>query len=274
MARSRSSFELTSAIATASTLAKAEKKPRGTPTDMGQYRGTGLVSVQPADAPLAVPVAVPAPPSHDVTERPSTPPDDGMDELDAAPPDPSDTTRREGAARRASGSVPALAIPPPPPSASSDPESDPDPKPRPPRLPDLSSVVSPIVRCERIVQWIAEATAGSGVFIADADGLPIAGEIQDAEARIGASGLVASSIATLLSALPGHPSPLFEVHIGEGPYFQLIGFTAGKSSYVVGLTRASALSPRQAHAIRLACRHAFGEPLTAAAQPGAPGGKS
>lgn len=281
MARSRSSFELTSAIATASTLAKAEKKPRGTPADIGQYRGTGLVSFQPADAPPTAPVAVPTPPSHDVTERPSTPPDDGMDELDAAPSEASDSTRREGAARPSPApgsartkSVPALAIPPPPPSTMGDAEGEADAKPRPPRLPDLSNVVSPILRCERIVEWIAEATGGSGVFIADADGLPIAGEIQDAEARIGASGLVASSIATLLSALPGHPSPLFEVHIGEGPYFQLIGFTAGKSSYVVGLTRASALSPRQAHAIRLACRHAFGEPLTAAAQPGAPGSKS
>ncbi len=105
-------------------------------------------------------------------------------------------------------------------------------------------------------------STASAHFIADADGLPVAGDIEDAEARIGASGLVASSIATLLQALPGQPSPLFEVHIGEGPYFQLIGFTAAKGSYVVGLTRSAPLSPRQAHAIRLACRHAFGESLS------------
>jgi hypothetical protein len=270
MARSRSSFELTSAIATASTLAKAEKKPRGIPADVGQYRGSGVVSFQPTDGV----VALPPPPDHDVTERPSRPPnDDGMDELDA-PADLAQTTPREAAVERAK-SIPVIAIPPPPPSSTGrDISDEADTKPRPPRLPDLSSVVSPIVRCERIVEWIAEATGGSGVFIADADGLPVAGEIQDAEARIGASGLVASSIATLLSALPGQPSPLFEVHIGEGPYFQLIGFTAGKGSYVVGLTRASALSPRQAHAIRLACRHAFGEPLSGGAQGAGAGGKS
>ena len=117
MARSRSSFELPSAIATASTLAKAEKKPLGIPTDVGQYRGSGLVSFQPTDA-----VAVPPPPAHDVTERPSSPPNhDGMDEHDAAPTDLADLA--ETSLRQAAGqppkSVPALAIPPPPPSSTS-----------------------------------------------------------------------------------------------------------------------------------------------------------
>ena len=255
MARSRSSFELTSAIATASTLAQVEKKPRPATPELAPYRGTGIVSFT-ADPGIAAPAQPHADAHADegpVEDPPSTRPEDDED-LDEAP-------RRK--------STPVLAIPPPPPSSSADPESsEEDAKPRPPKLPDLSSVVSPIVRCERIVEWIAEATGGTGVFIADADGLPVAGDIADAEARIGASGLVASSIATLLSALPGQPSPLFEVHIGEGPYFQLIGFTAAKGTYVVGLTRQTPLSPRQAHAIRLACRHAFGESLSGPAATG------
>lgn len=247
MARSRSSFELTSAIATASTLAPGEKKKPVAPE--AELRNVALVSFQAGDAPTVVP-----PPPEPGDETPETP---GV--ITRVPPPPSAPPSAPLSA------PPALAIPPPPPSATSTADSldeGTEGKPRPPKLPDLSNVVSPIVRCERIIEWIAEATGGTGVFIADADGLPVAGDIQDAEARIGASGLVASSIATLLHALPGQPSPLFEVHIGEGPYFQLIGFVAAKGSYVVGLTRQAPLSPRQAHAIRLACRHAFGESLT------------
>src|SRR5258708_3113869 len=36
---------------------------------------------------------------------------------------------------------------------------------RPPKLPDLSAVVSPILRCEKIVEWIIEATGASDVFL-------------------------------------------------------------------------------------------------------------
>lgn len=252
MARSRSSFELTTAIATASTLAREEKKAATPAPELTPYDPKGLVSFQLVDAPPAAPAPpiVPPPPPADPAAPSSLP--------DAVSPAGDEPSR-------------SLAIPPPPggpiPQEAPAPTVDDigDGKRSPPRLPDLSNVVSPIVRCEKIVEWIAEATGGSGVFLADADGLPVAGEIQDAEARIGASGLVASSIATLLQALPGEPSPLFEVHIGDGPYFQLIGFRAANGTYVVGLWRAAPLSPRQAHAIRLACRHAFGESLGGAA---------
>jgi hypothetical protein len=254
MARSRSSFELTSAIAAASTLAKVEKKRPGA-EELTQVRAPGLVSFQPPGEQQKI--TVPAPPG--TAEDIETHGEAAFVEPQAEAP----------ASAPAQKTTPAIPPPPPSTSAPSTPESaDDDSKRKPPKLPDLSNVVSPIVRCERIVEWIAEATGGTGVFIADADGLPVAGDIQDAEARIGASGLVASSIATLLHALPGHPSPLFEVHIGEGPFFQLIGFTAAKGTYVVGLTRQAALSPRQAHAIRLACRHAFGEPMSGAAMGG------
>ncbi len=246
MARSRSSFELTSAIATASTLAKAEqKKPNARAPGLPASGNAALVSFQPADAPTVVP-----PP---LSSREAAELEDVAPGSTRVPPPPS---------RPHISSSGPPAIPPPPFSAPTDVHEEMEVKPPPPKLPDLTNVVSPIVRCERIVEWIREATGGTGVFIADADGLPIAGDIADAEAQIGASGLVASSIATLLHALPGQPAPLFDVHIGDGPYFQLIGFVAAKGSYVVGLTRDSALSPRQAHAIRLACRLAFGESLS------------
>jgi hypothetical protein len=131
----------------------------------------------------------------------------------------------------------------------------------PPKLPDLSGIVSPVQRCERIVQWITEATGATDVFLADAAGLPLAGSVSDTEAKLAGSGLVASSIASLASAVPGSLAPLFELHVGEGPFFQLIGFQVGASLFIVGMNRQSPLTPRQAHAIRLACRHALGDTL-------------
>ena len=159
-------------------------------------------------------------------------------------------------------------IPPPPRSSSARngqadatgfEEASPESVRRPPKLPDFTGVVSPVLRCERIVEWIVEATAASDVFLADGSGLPLAGTVADAEARIAGSGLVASAILQLAAGLPGATSPIFELHLGEGPFFQLIGFEAGGALYLVGLTRSHPLTPRQAHAIRLACRHALGE---------------
>lgn len=130
---------------------------------------------------------------------------------------------------------------------------------RPPKLPDLSNVVSPVARCEKIVEWIIEATGAANVFLADAAGLPIAGAIDEADTLIATSGLVASAVTQLSAAVPGNSSSIFEAHVGEGPFFQLIGFHVGATLYLVGFTRTSPLSPRQAHAVRLACRHALGE---------------
>jgi hypothetical protein len=128
---------------------------------------------------------------------------------------------------------------------------------RPPKLPDLSEIKSPILRCQRIIDWIVEAVGVTEVFIADASGMPLAGAIVDAEARLAAAGVVASAAAHLAAAIPGNSSSLFEMHLGEGPFFQLVGFEVGTQSYVVGFHRATPLGFRQAHALRLACRHAL-----------------
>ena len=110
---------------------------------------------------------------------------------------------------------------------------------------------------QKIIDWIVEAVGATEVFIADAAGLPIAGAVADAEARLAATGVVASSVAHLAAAIPGNSSALFELHVGEGPFFQLIGFDVAAPSYVVGFHRATPLGFRQAHAVRLACRHAL-----------------
>jgi hypothetical protein len=220
MARSRSSFELAGAIATAASLSEGEEKSR-------LFDGVALVSFGREAS---------ADPRH------ATPP----------PPPAADPGRTKGGAAATEESAPAGDAP--------DDGTQESAK-RPPKLPDLSGVISPIVRCEKIVEWIAEATGALDVFLADGSGLPIAGAIVDAEARLASAGLVSSSIEQLAASLPGNASALFELHVGEGPFFQLVGFQAKSSLYLVGLTRPTPLTPRQAHAIRLACRHALGETL-------------
>lgn len=131
----------------------------------------------------------------------------------------------------------------------------------PPKLPDLTGITSPVVRCERIVSWIADATGATDVFLADASGWPLAGATTGVDAKLAGTGLVTASIASLAASIPGNVSSLFELHLGDGPFFQLIGFHAGASVYVVGFTRSAPLTPRQSHAIRLACRHALGDTL-------------
>ena len=208
MARSRSSFDLAGAIATATSLSHEEQ-----PSAL--YRGMALVSF-----------------GSTAAGSPSAPP---------PPPEPPPSV---------DAALPEAPISEPAPTAEAR---------KPPRLPDLSGVVSPTARCERIVVWIVEAVGAQDVFIADASGLPIAGAITDAEARIAASGVVASAVLHLAASIPGNTSSLFELHLGEGPFFQLIGFLIGSSVYLVGLTRPTPLTYRQAHAVRLACRHALAD---------------
>ena len=247
MSRSRSSFDLDGALAAVRSItdvprpesvARGEEMPR-------PFAGVDLVSFQ-RDA-AGGPAAVASPGGASATAAPAAaspaPGDDAGPETKNA----TDVTPREpdfGEPPRSRNASPTgeLASPPP-------------------KLPDLSGVVSPIVRCEKIVQWIAEATGSTEVFLADGDGLPLAGAIHEAEARLAGAGSVASSVVGLSAALPGDASPLFELHVGEGPFFQLIGFQAGTALYVVGLSRRTPLTPRQAHAVRLACRHALGPTL-------------
>jgi hypothetical protein len=220
MLRSRSSFDLSGAIATAASLSTAP--PEETPNAV--YRGMTLVSFGPT---ATGPASVPPPPPPPEPSSDGVLPQSSQGSIDEAP----------GAAEAR----------------------------RPPRLPDLSGVTSPIQRAEHIVAWVVEAVGAEGVFIADASGLPLAGDVAEAEARLAASGVVASAVAHLAASVPGNTSSLFELHLGEGPFFQLIGFEAASATYLCGLTRATPLTYRQAHAVRLACRHALVDAADAAA---------
>lgn len=220
MARSRSSFDFDLSTAIASAAAlSGDDKAK-------KVKGTeampsGLVSF---GAPIPPSVSNPEP----LPQSPSIPRPPGMPSLSAPPPS-------------IDGSAPSEA------SRNL------------PKLPDLTHVTNMLERCEKIVQWIGDATGAVNVFLADAAGLPLAGAINETEARLAGSGLVASAIATLAAEVPGTPSPQFELHIGEGPFYQIIGFKAGTTLFIVGLNRNTPLTPRQAHAIRLACRYALGD---------------
>ncbi|MDC3979442.1 hypothetical protein [Polyangium jinanense] len=218
MARSRSSFDLTNAIAAANAIAGDEKGKKKAPAV--EPLPPDLVSFDPG------------------ATAPAT---------EASPPPLAEAPPRGGYAAA---------------STAHDAEANAGDSPRNlPKLPDLSGITSPVQRCEKIVQWIGEATGATDVFLADAAGLPLAGAVSDTEAKLAGSGLVASSIASLASAVPGNLGATFEMHIGEGPCFQLVGFQVGATLFFVGLNRTRPLTPTQSHGIRLACRHALGDTL-------------
>jgi hypothetical protein len=264
MSRSRSSFDLSSAIATAASLSHAS--PEDTPA--GRYRSVPLVS-------FSVP---PAPPRPSAAPAPAVP--SNLEDSYTSPELSSPEPMTEGVAGQPQAILPAIParhdggrppIPPGPagvPAPVEEAHGPAEAARRPPKLPDLSEIKSPAMRCAKIMDWIVEAVGASEVFIADAAGLPIAGAIADAEARLAATGVVASAVAHLAASLPGNSSALFEMHVGDGPFFQLIGFEVAATSYVVGFHRSTPLGFRQAHAVRLACRHALALAGNGTAEPG------
>ncbi|XXT17452.1 hypothetical protein WME94_45215 [Sorangium sp. So ce429] len=274
MARSRSSFDIDSAVATAAALVKRPKTPKAR-----------APSVAPAGAPLVSFESRP-PPSRSEPEPMSSPPlsplSPAFEELapssdllpmssagasgeiglrSALPSSADDVDSRHGMAldlpSPASSSASFAAVPGPRAERLDDAVEALAAGRERPRFPDLSAAAGPVARCERVIEWVAEATGATDVFLADAAGLPFAGAIRDTEARLAASGLIASAIGSLVTALPGAPSQRFELCVGDGPFFQLIGFQVRSAAYIVGLMRSSPLVPREAHAVRVACQHAL-----------------
>jgi len=90
---------------------------------------------------------------------------------------------------------------------------------RPPKLPELTDITDHVVRCEKIIAWIVEAIGASEVFIADGAGQHVAGVIPGAEERIARAGEAVAAIARLSGAAFGHGVSIFELHLGEGPFW-------------------------------------------------------
>lgn len=271
MARSRSSFDLDSAVATAAALAKRPAARRGKRASHSAPAGPPLVSFasRPPSAPGDEP-ELPSPPSTPTFDE-LAPSSDllpssraGVDSArglrSALPPSVEDVLSSRGVVLDRSSPLSAAAF-----SAPSGPTSErlddavrelSASRPL-PRFPELSTAAGPAARCERVIAWITEVTDATDVFLADAAGLPLAGVQGDTEARLASSGLIASAVGSLVAALPGAPSQRFDLCVGDGPFFQLIGFQVSGVTYVVGLLRALPLTPREANAVRIACQHAI-----------------
>ncbi|EYF07196.1 hypothetical protein [Chondromyces apiculatus] len=271
MARSRSSFDLDQAVVAATALVT---EPAAKPEPHRPGSDQPLVSFNLDEAPPRPPSAPPS--SLDGMARIAThsdlPPSSTADTgsgpslRSALPPSVRDDDPGLPSAR--SAPLSRIAVPPPPPSMARPAQPDlpahaahlPAAIPDPP-LPDLSAIQSPLQRCEKVAEWIARVTQATDVFLADAAGLPVVGPIHD-ETRLAASGWIAAAAAALAKSLPGAPpSGAFELHLGEGPYFQLIGFQVRGNGYLVGMVCPSPLTPRQAGAIRLACLQTLGDAL-------------
>lgn len=269
MARSRSSFDVDGAVVTAAALVKRSKSRR-----------PRAASVAPAAEPLVSFDSRPPPSRAEPEPMSSSPLSPSFEELapssdllplssagvggelglrGALPSSADDVDSRRGAPLdlRPLASPPSFAAAREPLEERLDGAIEALSAGRAPRFPDLAAAGGPVARCERVIEWIADATGATDVFLADAAGLPFAGAIRDTEARLAASGLIASAIGSLVAALPGAPSQRFELCVGDGPFFQLIGFQVRSAAYIVGLMRPGPLTPREAHAVRIACRHAI-----------------
>ena len=182
MSQSRSSFDLSGAIATAASLSGAPRSSRGALP----RRRAGLVRAHGVGAADAAPSA-----DRGRRDRAFNRPRRGRRGAPAADAAADPPTRRGVRSGRGGCRRPALA-------------SRGGARSRRRGAPAAEAAGShgreqPLVRCERIVDWIVEAVGASEVFLADATGLPIAGAAEP-EARLAAAGVVASSVAHLAAA--------------------------------------------------------------------------
>jgi hypothetical protein len=98
------------------------------------------------------------------------------------------------------------------------------------------------------------------VIVVDADGLPIAGDLRDAEELSAATGAVTSAVRRVAQATPGAVAGHFETCIGEHPVLQLVGVALEGRSVVVGITRSEPYAEPDVRRIRSAFVAALGEP--------------
>jgi hypothetical protein len=98
------------------------------------------------------------------------------------------------------------------------------------------------------------------VLVADGDGLPIAGDVRDAEELSAATGAVTSAVRRVAEATRGAAASHFETCIGERPVLQLVGVALEGRALVVGITRSEPYAEPDVRRIRSAFVAALGEP--------------
>jgi hypothetical protein len=139
----------------------------------------------------------------------------------------------------------------------------------------VSALPSLVPRLSQLLDWLRTDPEVSRALVVDDEGLPLvgstAGDLGDAESLLAATGSVASAMKKLALATPGTMSPDFEGHVGEGPVLQLVGVTAERRAFVVGISRRHPFADRDVVRIRQAFAAALaGFALGAVRREGAP----
>lgn len=275
MRRSRSSFDINGAVEKAAALTPTP--PDAKPKREDPYEGVALVSF---DAPpTAAPPEVGAPPA--VAPTP-------FEEEETGDPGEAKTDPNLDETANAPASLPPVVV------REIQPPSDPTPMPATPPVqpgeeataelprvivqghisasptaaptaPDLSGVSSEGARCERVVQWMRETLQASEVFLADDQGLPVAG-LTSQEVRAAGTGGVAHAVRRLAVGVPGQGEE-FEAQLvlgepGQQSVFQMIGFAARGRRFIVALMRETALSTPVIGSVRHAFRQALFDTTT------------
>jgi hypothetical protein len=107
-----------------------------------------------------------------------------------------------------------------------------------PSAPAGTSATSSLqARLSSLFEWVRRDNDVTRVVLVDDEGLPIVGDLADAESLLVATGTVASAMRKLALAAPGTLSSDFESHLGDGPVLQLIGLSVAGRAFVLGVAR-------------------------------------
>jgi predicted regulator of Ras-like GTPase activity (Roadblock/LC7/MglB family) len=126
--------------------------------------------------------------------------------------------------------------------------------------PQLAEVDGLSPRLDALLRWLRSDASVQRVLVVDADGLPIAGDVRDAEELSAATGAVTSAVRRVAEATPGALAGHFETCIGESPVLQLVGVALEGRALVVGITRSAPFAEADVRRIRTAFVAALGEP--------------
>ncbi len=157
------------------------------------------------------------------------------------------------------GGVDPASVAPPPPAPPPVVREAPSPPARRSSLadaPDVTGIPTLIPRLSALLDWLRSDSDVSRALVVDEEGLPLvgstAGDLGDAESLLAATGSVASAMKRLALATPGTLSPDFEGHVGDGPVLQLIGVTADRRAFVVGISRREPFTSEDVDRVRAA----------------------
>jgi hypothetical protein len=126
--------------------------------------------------------------------------------------------------------------------------------------PSLAGVDGLSPRIDALLSWLRGDASVQRVLVVDGDGLPIAGDVRDAEELSAATGAVTSAVRRVAEATPGATAGHFETCIGESPVLQLVGVALDGRALVVGVTRSAPYAEPDVRRIRSAFVAALGEP--------------